>query len=157
MGRVKIRDHNFDFGNVTRLVHHFPREALFLLGSPKEDERKKIVVGIGIVRTIEKGQDFDLVGMDFGGGFKREIFVKNNHARRQIYTLKKSQYAWFYGIIGFYNKEGKPCSQLYAKAFQGWFVPKNIDIKKVDPNEIERLTEENESKINFIDEILGDL
>ena len=33
-------------------------------------------------------------------------------------------------------------------------MPKNMDIIKVDPNEIDKLTEENESKINFIDDLL---
>ena len=154
MGKVKIRNHSFSIVDVTRLAHCSNHETLIYLGTPIEDNKFTIAVGIGLVKSIKKGEDFDLVGMDFGRGYAREIYVKNNHARRQIYTLKKGQYAWFYGLMKAYKQDGKIKSVLYAKALQGWYVPKNMDIIKVDPNEIEKLTKENESKINFIDELL---
>lgn len=153
MARVKIKDKEYDMANISRLVHYSLHETLLFLGTPKADN-KTLCFGIGLVKVIQKGKDFDLVGMDFGRGYTREIFVKNNHARRQIYTLKKGQYAWFYGMISCYtDKDDKKKTTLYAKAFQGWFVPKNMDIIKVDPNEVERLSEENQSKLNFIDEL----
>ena len=155
MGKIKIRNHSFITPSILRLTHFFAHETLLLFGSPMEDMTKTICVGIGLVKVIQKGEDFDLVGMDFGRGFSREIYVKNNHARRQIYTLKKGQYAWFYGTMQYYKDENnKSKVSFFAKAFQGWYVPKNMDIIKIDPNEIDKLEEENESKINFIDELL---
>ena len=154
MSKIKIRDHEFAIPNILRVVHNHPYESLLLLGAPIDKTKYTIVLGVGVVRRIEKGEDFDLVGMDFGAGFTREIYVKSNHARRQIYTLKRGQYAWFYGTLKYYTENGKRKSSLFAKAFPGWYVPKNLDIKKLDPEEIEKLTQENESKINFIDELL---
>ena len=154
MPKMRIRNHEFAIPKVIKLVNHSFHETLLFLGPPLDKQDYTICVGIGLVKKIEKGEHFDLVGMDFGAGYTREIFVKNNHARRQIYTLKKGQYAWFYGLIKYYIKDGKKWSTLYAKAFQGWYVPKNMDIVKIDPDEIDKLTKENESKINFIDELL---
>ena len=153
MSKVKIRDHEFIMPDIFKLVHFTKHETLMFLGSPKDKEEYTIVVGIGRVMAIEKGQEFDLVKMDFGRGYSREILTKNNHARRQIYTLKKGQYAWFYGMMKYYTVEKKQKAFFYAKAFQGWYVPKNMDIMKLDPQEIDKLTEENESKLNFIDEL----
>ena len=155
MGKVRIRNHTFNTIEPTKLVHFPLHETLLYLGSPYESNDMTICFGIGRVITVQKGQEFDMVGLDFGRGFPKEIIVKNNHARRQIYTLKKGQYCWFYGLARFYKDEKrKPKVAYYAKAFQGWYVPKNFDIKQLDPNEIEKLTEENESKINFIDDLL---
>lgn len=152
--RVKIRTHEFAMADISRLVHCFKHETLFILGTPNDSAKRKFIVGIGRPIKIMKGQEFDMVKMDFGNGCWRDIIVKSNHARRQIYTLKKGQYAWFYGFMTNYVDNGEFQTSLYARAFQGWFVPKNIDIKKIDPCEIDKLTEENESKINFIDELL---
>lgn len=154
MGKIKIRNHTFNIADITRLVHFATHETLLYLGPPLEDNTMTICVGIGIVKKIQKGQDFDLVNMSFGRGYSRAIIVKSNHARRQIYTLKRGQYAWFYGLLKTYKENGKRHNIFYAKAFQGWFVPKNMDIIKIDPNEIEKLEEENESQLNFIDKLL---
>lgn len=154
MGRVKIRNHEFNVSEVARIVHYSLHETLFFLGTPKENAEQVICLGLGIVRVIQKGEEFDLVGIDFGRGFAREIYVKNNHARRQIYTLKKGQLAWFYGTMKTCTVDNRKKANFFAKGFQGWFVPKNMDIMKIDPNEVEKLTQENESKINFIDELL---
>ena len=155
MGRsVNIRGHSFIVPELVNLVHCSKHETLFYLGAPSEDKEMNIAVGIGIVRTIQKGDEFDLVKMDFGRGYTREIYVKSNHARRQIYTLKKGQYAWFYGLMKCYVLKGKKKICFYAKAFQGWYVPKSMDIIKIDPNEIDKLEQDKESKINFIDELI---
>lgn len=153
-GKVVIKGHKFAIPDIVRLVQCSTHETLIFLGTPIEENDMTICIGIGLVKTIQKGEDFDLVGMDFGRGYSREIYVKNNHARRQIYTLKKGQYAWFYGLMKLYKEGKKKKCCFYAKAFQGWYVPKNMDIVKIDPNEIEKLTKEKESKINFIDELL---
>ena len=152
--KVNIRHHSFIITELVNLAHCSKHETLLFLGTPLEENKMTIAVGIGLVKVIQKGEEFDLVGMDFGRGYTREIYVKNNHARRQIYTLKKGQYAWFYGLMKCYKIGNSKKSCLFAKAFQGWYVPKNFDIKQLDPEEIEKLTEENESKINFIDELL---
>lgn len=140
--------------NITKLVHYSMHETLLFLGAPIEDNTMTMCLGVGLVKKIEKGEEFDVVGMDFGRGFTRDIIVKNNHARRQIYTLKKGQYGSFYGYMKYYTKDKKTTCCFYAKAFQGWYVPKSVDIIKIDPNEIDKLTQENESKINFIDDLL---
>lgn len=155
MGKVRIRNHEFSMAEICRLVHYSLHETLLFLGTPKNDD-KTYCLGVGTVTTIKKGEEFDLVGMDFGRGYTREIYVKNNHARRQIYTLKKGQLAWFYGFMKVYVIDNKRKSTLYAKGFQGWFVPKNMDIIKIDPEDIETLTKSKESKINFIDELIGE-
>ena len=154
MPRIRIKNHEFAMSDVARIAHFSLHESLLFMGAPKESNDKTFCVGVGIVKTIQKGEEFDLVGIDFGRGFAREIYVKNNHARRQIYTLKKGQLAWFYGYMKVYTLEGKKKVSMFAKGFQGWFVPRNMDIIKIDPNDIETMTEENESKINFIDELL---
>lgn len=154
MGKIKIRNKEFNVSDICRLTHYSMFESLLFLGSPKLNNEQTFCIGIGIVKTIQKGEEFDLVGIDFGRGFPREIYVKHNHARRQIYTLKKNQLAWFYGTMKVYTVDGKRKASFFAKGFQGWYVPKNMDIIKIDPNEIDKLQEETESKINFIDELL---
>ena len=145
--------------NITRLVHTLNCETLLTLGAPSDVKDYTMVVGIGHVRKIEKGKDFDIVGMDFGKGFVREIIVKNNHARRQIYTLKRGQYGWFLGLMKHYiDQETKQARvQLYAKAFQGWYVPKNMDITKMEPEDItiEEMQDQKENQMNIIDELIG--
>lgn len=152
--KIKIRGHKFVVPNVVRNVTFSTTETLIFLGQPREENDFTICYGIGRVISIQKGEEFDLVGMDFGRGWAREIYVKNNHARRQIYTLKKGQYAWFYGLMKCYKEKGRKKACFYAKAFQGWYVPKTMDIIKIDPNEIEKLEKENEQEISYIDSLL---
>lgn len=154
MAKVRFRDKDFNVAEIARLVHYSLHETLLFLGSPK-NSKETFVIGLGTVMLIKKGEDFDMVGIDFGKGYAREIYVKNNHARRQIYTLKRGQLAWFYGTMTVYREDGKIRSSLFAKGFQGWYVPKSMDIIKVDPQDIEELTKENESKIDFIDKLIS--
>lgn len=155
MPRVRIKNKELCMSESVRVVHHSMNEAIVYLGPPKEDNSKNFCFGIGIVKKIEKGENFDIVKMDFGRGtYWRDIVVRMNHARRQIYTLKVGQLAWFFGFMKVYRQEGKRKAYFFARGFQGWYVPKNMDIKKLDPNEVEELTKENESKIDFIDELL---
>lgn len=156
MGKIRLRGKEYSVGEIARIVHYPLHETLLFLGPPSDKTTQVFCIGVGLVKVIEIGEEFDVVKMDFGGGFLRFIIVKNNHARRQIYTLKKGQYAWFYGTIRYYrNEKGKMLNTLFAKAFQGWYVPKNMDIRQIDPSEIEKLTEDTKSKVNFIDELLN--
>lgn len=154
MARIRLKNKEYTFADISKIAYFTLHESLLLMGAPKQGNDKTFCLGVGIVKTIQKGEEFDLVGIDFGRGYARDIYVKNNHARRQIYTLKKGQLAWFYGYMKFYTINGKATSTLFAKGFQGWFVPKNMDIIKIDPEDIETMTKENESKINFIDELI---
>ena len=155
MPRVRLKDKEYNVAEICRLAHYSLHETLIFLGSPKNDDQT-FCFGIGTVIKIQKGEEFDMVGMDFGRGYTRNIVVKHNHARRQIYTLKCGQLAWFYGLMKTYTENGKRKSALYAKGFQGWFVPKNMDIIKINPDDIEKLEEQSESKIDFIDKLIGE-
>ena len=158
MSTIRMGSKEFTMSEIVRITHHSLNEALLFLGPPKEDKEKNFCIGVGIVKKIEKGENFDLVKMDFGRGYWRDIVVRMNHARRQIYTLKVGQLAWFFGFMKVYLKDKKRKAYFFARGFQGWYVPKNMDIKKLDPNEVEELTKENESKLDFIDELLkGDI
>ena len=153
MPKLKINNKDWSVPNVSRLARYSPHETLIYMGEPTEHTKQVICVGIGLVKVIQKGEEYDMVAMDFGRGFTREIYVNLNHARRQIYTLKRGQYAWFYGTARFFRENGKLKAMFFAKALQGWFVPKQMDIVKADPNDIEEMTKENESKIDFIDNL----
>ena len=155
MGKIRIRNHEFATPDIARLVKHSLGETLIYCGPATFDSKAILCMGVGKVNKVQKGNKFDLVTMFFGR-ISREIIVVNNHARRQIFTLKVGQYASFVGYATAYAEDGKQKLQLYAKGLQGWFVPKTMDIKKIDPNDIEQMTEENESKINFIEELIGD-
>lgn len=155
MGKIRIRGHEFPTPDIARLVKHSLNETLIFCGPAAFDSKAILCMGVGRVNKIQKGNKFDLVTMFFGR-VVREIIVVNNHARRQIFTLKVGQYASFIGYANAYNQDGKQKLQLFAKGLQGWFVPKTIDTEKIDPNDIEQMTEENESKINFIEELIGD-
>ena len=133
MGKIKIRNHKFALAEITKLAQFSLHETLIFLGQPLETNDMTICVGIGLVKKIEKGEDFDVVGMDFGRGFTRDIYVKNNHARRQIYTLKKGQYAWFYGLMKYYTLNGKTKPSFFAKAFQGWYALHIVSCRQAAP------------------------
>ena len=51
---------------------------------------------------------------------------------------------------------GKTKMQLFAKGFQGWYVPKNLDIKNYDLGCVEPMSDKDEQETkDFIDEILN--
>ena len=156
MARVRLTNYGKEYilSDVVKIAHHSMNESLIFLGPPKEDKKRTYCIGVGVVKKIEKGESFDIVRMDFGKGYWREIIVRMNHARRQIYTLKCGQLAWFYGFAKTYAEGRRRKIYLFARGLQGWFTPKNLDIKKLDPEDIEELTKENESKLDFIDELL---
>lgn len=121
-------------------------DSIFVFGCDKD--KFYTCVGIGTVVKIQKGDELDIVYMFFGKK-TRQIVVKHNHARRQIYSLKRGQLAWFYGTYKNYGNK----VHLYAKGFQAWYVPKAIDIKNYDLDSIEEMEKTQETDmINFLDQ-----
>ena len=107
--------------------------------------------------SVQHGEILDKVEMNFGY-HKREILVYDNHARRQIYTLKRGHLAWFYGISKTILVEGKSKKIFTARGFQAWYVPKMLDIKHYDLDTITDLEKDQEESaqtlVNFIDDLL---
>lgn len=141
-----------DIGNLVKCIKE---ESLFVFGSIKEDKNYRYVLGVGYVGKIVIGDSFDVVYMSFGKCL-RQIIVYKNHARRQIYGLKKGQLATFYGIYRAVVENGKPKLVFYARGFNPWYVPKAMDIKKADKESFEELQVDDEkSMLNLIDELIG--
>lgn len=139
--KVKIGkyDNVFNVPNFHNLARTPKNESVWLFGKDRESNYT-LACGIGLVKGISHGKEFDIVYMDFGRGsdwrFLRKVIVMKNTARRQIYTLKINQYAWFYGAFARLTIDGHITEMFYAKALQGWYVPKSLDIKK--DNSIEK-------------------
>ena len=150
-----FKDQKYNVSALVKLVHCSFHETLMYFGSPNENNSLTVVIGLGYVKKIEKGEDFDIVIMSFGRRTSRTIIVRSNQARRQIYTLKRGQYAWFFGTMKTYRIEGKNKPYFFATGFQGWYVPKNFDIKQLDKSELDRLSPENEKELDFIDKLLN--
>ena len=128
------------FNDKTNYVRCINGESLLVYG--KEDVLN--FQGMGIVRSIKKGENYDMVVMSFGK-YTRKVLVNYNRARRQIYTLKCGQYAQVFGKARFGRLDnGINYLYLYALAIQGWYVPKALDIKKSD-EKFEALVEEQET------------
>lgn len=110
------------------------------------EKRYRLFYGIGKVMNVVKGDKVDLVYMKFGAfdeTLVRLVVVYHNHARRQIMTLKRGQYAQVYGLARYFRQKIERDNKtymklkigLYAIAMQGWFVPTMLDIKKMPTNE----------------------
>ena len=155
MNVIKMnKRHIFEIPSLDNLLRTSKHESLFVFGSTEDEQDKMICAGIGRVTFIEKGEKFDIVGMNFGRSWSRRIVVCHNHARRQIFTLKRGQLAWFYGYFKVYTIEKKKRALFYAKGFQGWYVPKMVDIKNYE-GEMEQVQNETDLT-NFLDEITGE-
>ena len=142
-------------------LQHFAKtsrgESLIIFDTPSDKENLRLCFGVGRVMHIEKGGDMDLVCINFGRHYSRRIVVKDNHARRQIYTLKKGQLASFYGYMQVFTEDEKVKALFFGIGFNAWFVPKKLDIKHYDSETIEELTKENETiMLNFLDLVIGD-
>ena len=141
-------------------VRYTSGETLMTFGKWFKQTRYTTFVGIGKVTKVRKGDKLDIVNINFGRIYARELLVYDNHARRQIYTLKRGQYTW---VIGYMRKELDKETKEYktimlAYGFQAWYVPKTLDIKneEYDLDSIEELTKDNEtSMLTFLDEITG--
>lgn len=141
--------------DVSMFVHFMPCESIFYFGDTTIQKQATMCIGVGRVKKIETGRHFDIITFNFGRKYDRTIIVKDNQARRQIFTLKHGQYAWFYGYRKMYfDKQRKVV--FYAMALQGWYTPKNLDIKTIDPNELEivKMGKETEKEISIIDKII---
>ena len=142
-----------DFSNLVRTTKN---ESIFLFGASVDNQDKTLCAGIGRVVYVNHGEKMDIVGINFGRKYARQIIAVDNHARRQIYGLKKTQLCWFYGYYKVYN-DGKnpPKSYFFAKGFLPWYVPKMLDIKNYDLDSITQLEQEQETTmINFLDDLL---
>lgn len=127
--------------------------------------------GFGVVHSIQRGENLDVIQVRFGLINRvREITVHHNQARRQIMTLKRGQYAIFFGEARLHYKDvetpkGKFKMKYWlfmAYAIQGLFVPRISDIKKHD-KEIEQGIEEeqaigmSEEKEQYFQSLIDDL
>lgn len=143
-------------------MEHLKDESLMLFSySTYNGKKYRLFYGIGIVYRVVKGDKQDLVYINFGlfkGHKPRLVVVFENHARRQVSTLKKGQVCQVYGMCRNYmthfelkNKETKGIRLgLYARALLGWYVPTMLDIRKmpvnedlVEPSEKEKALQEN--------------
>lgn len=125
--------------------------------------------GFFIPLKISRGENFDIVDAQFGLTKKtRALLVTNNHARRQLLTLKKGQFAIAYGearLIVSKNQYGYS-KQWHFNAYmiQGLYVPKAFDVKKhnqdvaegVEIEQIDNITEKQQSYYqSVIDDMLN--
>ena len=149
----------FYTNEINQFVSFKPHQTILYFGKDLDTKMGVICLGVGIVKKIEKGETFDILYMDFGNRRLKRVIAGTNHSRRQIYTTKLNQYAWVYGYKKTYRKKGSTKKQkllesvIFAKAIQGWYVPKQFDIKKVDPNDFGKVMEDEETT-NFINELL---
>ena len=158
--RPRRTNEKFWCRDVNLFLHFQLHETIMYFGASEQFKGMTTCLGVGVVKRIEKGKDFDLVIMNFGRKFNRKIVVKSNHARRQIYTLKLGQHAWFYGLKKNYkldkNNPTNVTTMFFAIGFQGWFVPKSFDIKEniqEQETKTEDLSIENKNLVDFIDKI----
>lgn len=160
MSKIRLGDkkqEEYITPDISNLVRCFRSETLFIFGIDSANTKYRWCLGVGRVAKIKQGDNFDLLYLNFGRKYAREIIVQYNHARRQLLTLKKGQLATFYGKYKIYKKEdGKLQSVLYAIGLQAWYVPKAMDIKQIDLDAYEKMQlEEEKSMINLIDELIG--
>lgn len=143
--------------DIRNLVRCFRSETLFIFGVDSKNTKYRWCLGVGRVCKIKQGENFDLLYLNFGRKYAREIFVQYNHARRQLLTLKRGQLATFYGKFKIYvDEQGQQHTVLYAIGLQAWYVPKAMDIKQMDLETFEKVQlEEEKSMINLIDELVG--
>ena len=150
----------------TKLLTHIPNESVVLFSHTKySDKRYRLFYGIGIVYRVVKGEKCDLIYINFGLLKTRKprlVVVFENHARRQIMTLKRGQVAQVYGLARFYEmkkqvdgKEQKSLKfGLYAKGLQGWYVPKSFDINKLNNEDLVEPTEKEKDLMNEFEDVL---
>lgn len=145
----------FNVPDIAYYVNYMPYETLFVFGSPIDHNDRRLCLGVGTITKIEKGNEFDIIRINFGRRYARKIIVTHNHARRQLLTLKRGQLAWFYGYFKVYANGKNKQTIFFARGLQGWYVPKAVDIKALDNDNVESLDLDNENDLtNFLDEIL---
>lgn len=162
MGRKKIvkakyGDKYFPVVATDKLLKHLDNECLMIFPQMVGEKRKKanMFFGIGIVWSIRKGENFDIISINFGNRFTRDVILEKNMVRRQLYTCKRGQYASVFGyIIGYTDMEnGMKQIRLYGRALQGWYTPKNLDIKHYEePDKIDKVSQEDIDMEHFLDQ-----
>lgn len=149
------------------VMENFTNESLMLFGSTEFNHHTfRQFYGIGAIMCIKHFERFDKVFVKFGvSAYTRCLLVFETNARRQILTLKKGQYAQFYGVLRFIqNEDLSYCKSVYrlmmcCVAMNGWFVPPLLEIKKKKmtyqaENDARMVNDApEESCIDFIDEL----
>lgn len=140
----------------TQITKNLKGEAFFILGA--NESGYITFLGLGKVCNVRKGERVDQVIIHFGVK-PRSMYVVDNHARRQLFLLKRGQYTFVVGTYAVKVEKGKTIRQLFARGFMPWYVPKMLDIKKYDTSEIEKLEDENDQDLTtFLDDLLqGDI
>lgn len=138
-------------------VRCFAHESLIILGSDITMPFRWCW-GVGTVTKIIKGNEFDLLYINFGRSYGREIIVKDNISRRQLLTLKRGHKATFYGKFKPYVDKKKRLRVIfYAMGLQDWFVPIAADFKELKKASVDLFDsnlpiEEETDYLHFIDE-----
>lgn len=147
---VKVGKYPKNFTTPYRSLSQIGRERLIIFpANDGENNGLRYVVGWGIVNKVKKGEEYDVVLVNFGSGRSMKVFCKSEIARKQVYTLTKTHPV---EVVGLYAKvkrkreDGKTVyvSGIYADFINGWYVPKSFDIKKINNEDLETLTEERE-------------
>lgn len=158
MGKVSFGDKwgvEFTVPALRRYARVSKNESIIIFDTNDKGTKARMCLGIGTVHKVEKGNKVDVVYMNFGRKYTRRILVIHNQARRQVYLLKRGQIASFFGFISAYKDEEGIKTTIYANGFNPWYVPKAMDIKGYDTDQLDELTKENENNmLNFLDDIL---
>lgn len=156
----KWSNRQFDIPYADNIVQSLSGESIMVFGLTEYMEKSiRPYYAIGVVYKIIKGEKFDVVYCNFGyGRCIRPVCVFDNHSRRQIMTLKKGQFCQIYGYMKHYiykDKKGIDKNRwiFYARAIQGWYVPRAVDIKRNPNNDIVEMPKDDENNlINFLDQ-----
>lgn len=141
-------DEEYIVPDIRNLVRCFRSETLFIFGIDSANTKYRWCLGVGRVCKIQQGENFDLLYLNFGRKYAREIIVQYNHARRQLLTLKKGQLATFYGKFKIYrNEQNQIRTVFYAIGLQAWYVPKAMDIKAIDTDAFDKIEKEQEKEM----------
>ena len=146
-------------------MEHLKNESLMLFSYSLRNKKKyRLFYGIGVVYRVVKGEKQDLIYINFGMFREhktRLVVAYENHARRQIMTLKRGQVCQVYGVCRYFSTKMEHNGittnavklGLYARAIQGWYVPTMLDIKKAPINEdlVEPSEKEKELQQTFED------
>lgn len=159
------------YGSRTQSIVTTPNNETILF-MPTSNKEYVQFMGIGRVMKISRGEKFDVVDVNFGQTSRlRNVIVKHNFARKQLITLKKSQYAIFYGMGKLYQRTTKKNHLykiwvLFSYLNYGFYVPKVFDVKKLEQdiengeetNQIDEMTEERRKGYeDIVNEILDNL
>ena len=146
--------------SINNIVRCFRSETLFIFGLDSKNTKYRWCLGVGRVCKIMQGENFDLLYINFGRKYAREIIVQYNHARRQLLTLKVGQLATFYGKFKIAPDDNpknptKIKTIMYAIGLQAWYVPRAMEIKKIDLETYDKVQQEDESNMmDLIDELI---